>query len=484
MFNFLKWMMAQQRVSQPTNSQLRSGGRGPGSLATAFILPGVVAMLLAACQAAEPGASIPTTAPLVVPPAVTMAVSQVTEEITSTLTTSVSAPVEMAAGMTNARPDGNRVVSGRGDLPALAPMDIPLNGTPVWVVAAPTSSGALWVATLDDGSVQAFEVADGAATAAPITPAQLPAGMPPLLVVEDDAARLVVPDNASPFTSPARFGRNGLAFIDRAGNLVVEQSGETSILPVDALPDARILVDERGRLLLLTAPTGRYGHGVLGDALEAGAITLVETSPTPRIVQTITIPAPRVVEGVAPIWADLDGDGVREIIVTLSDGEQGAQIVVYDEGGRQSAAGPAIGRGSRWRHQLAVAPFGPGSETELVSVFTPHIGGVVEFYRLQGDELVIDATQGGYTSHVMTTRNLDMAVAGDFDGDGQAELLLPDQARGLLGAVRHDADGATVAWTLPVDGQVTTNLAAVTLADGGLAAGVGRTDGVLRIWQP
>jgi hypothetical protein len=87
------------------------------------------------------------------------------------------------------------------------------------------------------------------------------------------------------------------------------------------------------------------------------------------------------------------------------------------------------------------------------------------------------ARQPGYTSHVINTRNLDMAVAGDFDGDGRVELLLPDQVRGQLGAIRHEGDGATVAWTLPVDGQVATNVAAVTLADGGLAAAVGR-------WQP
>lgn len=469
MFNFLQ-RTAQHRRPQPTNSRPQPGGRRPILLAVITALTGMAAILLAACQTVEPGASIPE------------AIPQITEQITSTLSVPVRAQKEL--GMTNVRPDGNRVVSGRGDLPALTPIDIPLNGRPVWVVAAPTASGALWVTTLEDGSVQAFEVADGIVTPTSISPAQLPAGMPPLLVMENNEARLVAPDNASSLTSPALFGRDGLAFIDSAGNLVVGWGGETSTLPVDALPDARILVDERDRLLLLTAPTGRYGHGVLGDGLEAGAITLVETDPEPRIVQTITIPAPRVVEGVAPIWADLDGDGVREIIVTLSDAEQGAQIVVYDESGRQIAAGPAIGRGFRWRHQLAVAPFGPDGESELVSVLTPHIGGVVEFYSLQGAELVIGATQPGYTSHVMTTRNLDMGVAGDFDGDGHAELLLPDQARGQLGAIRHDADGATVAWTLPVDGQVTTNLAAVTLENGGLPVGVGRADGVLRIWQP
>ena len=157
---------------------------------------------------------------------------------------------------------------------------------------------------------------------------------------------------------------------------------------------------------------------------------------------------------------------------------------VFDETGAQIAAGPAIGRGSRWRHQLVVAPFGPEGQLELVDVLTPHIGGTVEFYQLAGKTLRIVAKLPGYTSHVIGTRNLDMAVAGDFDGDDRLELLIPNQSRTELGAIRRTVDGAEVAWSLSVEGIVNTNLAAVTLTDGRLMVGVGRGDGVLRLWGP
>lgn len=121
-----------------------------------------------------------------------------------------------------------------------------------------------------------------------------------------------------------------------------------------SLPDARILSDGSGRLLLLTGATNRCGHGVLGDSIEAGAATLVESRPEPSVVFTISIPDPAVVEGIAPIWADLTGDGRREVIVTVSD-----------------ASGPPIGRSLRWRHEIAVAPFGPGGETEIAAVTLP-----------------------------------------------------------------------------------------------------------------
>lgn len=372
-------------------------------------------------------------------------------------------------------------------MPEITPVDIPLGGTPRWVVAAPdgVGEGVFWAVTMSDGSVQTYRVAGGSATVVNLGANIYPVETPPVLVVGADGPALLTPDGpAATATHPIFFnGQNGLAYVDPDGALVVRQ-GETEIrLVVDALPDARILVDEHDRLLLLSGPTTRYGHGVLGDTIEASSITLVETAPDPRVAQVIEIPPPRVVEGIAPLWVDWDEDGTREIIVTLSDADNGAQIVVYDENGDKVAAGPAIGQGYRWRHQLSVAPFGPEGQLELVDVLTPHIGGVVEFYRWNGDALEIVARLPGYTSHVMGTRNLDMAVAADVDGDGRTELIVPDQQRHGLHALAHTADGVAVLWSAPADGKIITNVAAATHADGGLAVGVGKQEGVLRVWQ-
>ena len=100
------------------------------------------------------------------------------------------------------------------------------------------------------------------------------------------------------------------------------------------------------------------------------------------------------------------------------------------------------------------------------------------------DRLEIVAQMPGYTSHVIGSRNLDMAVAGDLDGDGRTELLLPDQARTILGAIQHTAGGARTIWTLLVGGIVSTNLATVALPDETLAVGVGHDGNGLRLWLP
>ena len=43
------------------------------------------------------------------------------------------------------------------------------------------------------------------------------------------------------------------------------------------------------------------------------------------------------------------------------------------------------------------------------------------------DPLNLVAQQDGVTSHPVFSRNLDMALAGDLDGDGQPELVVFDQ---------------------------------------------------------
>ena len=124
----------------------------------------------------------------------------------------------------------------------------------------------------------------------------------------------------------------------------------------------------------------------------------------------------------------------------------------------------------------------PSGELEVVDVVTPDIGGTVEFYRLEEDSLRVVAKVPGFRTHAIGSRNLDMAVAGDFDGDGRIELLVPSQGMDEIGGIRRTEEGAEVAWILPIGGKISTNLAAVSSDSGSLTLGVGRDDGVLLVW--
>ncbi len=444
--------------------------------------------------------AVPPTTPLVNPEPITTAVPPTIPTLNPELVATAvppDTPQETALtrpyGYTYQQPDGNRIVAGQGNLANLTPIDIPLDGAPAWVTAVPLARGVLWGVILSDGRTQAFLVDAGEIT--PIDSNDLPPNVPRVMTVnpQQGQALFLNPPAVDPSSqNPVIINAAGqMAFSAAAGKLfLLDENGLSLDTPaVTLLPDARILFAENGRLLFLTDPTDRYPHGVLGDSLEAASITLVETAPVVRIASQIIVSEPQVVEGIMPLWVDWNGDGRREIIVTLSDANQGAQINLFSENGQLLAQGPAIGQGSRWRHQIAIAPFGPNGELELAAVLTPHIGGVVEFYQWRDDELQIVAQLPGYTSHVINSSNMDMALAGDFDGNGRVELLLPNQERTQLGGIQRTQAGAEAAYHLDIGGQVITNLAGVTLAGaetptGGIAVGLGRADNILRIWQP
>ncbi len=365
------------------------------------------------------------------------------------------------------------------------PLDIQLLGIPLWLVAAPIQGGAVWLAALEDGQVQAFRIEDREVIEITLDASMLPPGMPPALRVAGDHLDLISPfPDSSPFTNPLLLDEHTQAYIDRGGQLHLIRQDASSTLAVGALPDARILSDGAGRLLLLTAPTDQYPHGVLGDNLEATAITLLDTKSGLRVVNEIHIDAGDVIEGIAPIWVDLDGDGAREIIVTQSNADAGARIVVYREDGGIVASGEPVGQGFRWRHQLAAGQFIDGGPLEIAVIRTPHIGGILEIFALEDGRLEIKAELSGFSSHQIGSRNLDSALVADFSGDGILEVVVPDQSQTSLAGIQYTQAGLQIVWDVPLGAQLSANLAAVSLSDGRLALGVGLVDGRLRISVP
>ena len=77
-------------------------------------------------------------------------------------------------------------------------------------------------------------------------------------------------------------------------------------------------------------PTTRYDHGVLGDAVEWGSLTLGLADGTRR---RIILPQVLVFEDTSPRIADLDGDGQPEVIVVESHQSKGARLAVYGASG-------------------------------------------------------------------------------------------------------------------------------------------------------
>ncbi len=327
---------------------------------------------------------------------------------------------------TDVRVDGNRIAEGALDLGTAPQTSIALPGEAEWVVPDPVEPNGWYVSLFDGGAVRVDGA--GVVTAAGAAPAG-----PPELDVDGTVM--------SPFANHGLFS--------------------------DPLPDGRV-VSADDVAVVLAGPTGLYGHGVLGDSLEASAIEFVDLCTDER--GRIEIAPPDVIEGVAPMLADVDGDSELEIVVTLANSSVGARLAVYEFNGELLAESAPIGTGNRWRNQLAVAPFGPGGRIELIDVRTPHIGGTVQAFALDftGDMPMLErvaASGNDYTSHVIRSGNLDMALAIDANIDGRLDVLVPTADRGALVALTRtsEADGWTSVGEVPLDGVLTSNLASQTV---------------------
>jgi hypothetical protein len=390
-------------------------------------------------------------------------------------------------GLTYQNANGNRLVEGQGRILDAVPINIELGGEIQWLVGLPYGNGSLWTAALVDGTIESYTVQDGKVQPFDIGRGSLPAGMPPMIIAREGDIYLNTPpspetsDLTHPVSPDPASGR--LVFITIKGDLVLwEQGTEIDRLDVNALPDARLIMDEKERLIFLSYPTNRYDHGVLGDSLEAASITLVETDPVLKIINRIEIPNPAVIEGIAPIWADLNGDGEREILVTISDYDSGARLVLYSEEGLVLAEGPPAGQVYRWRHQLAVAPLGPDGQKLIIDVLRPHLDATLEFFSWEGDRLVLKGELPGYSSHGIGSRNLDMALVGDLDGNGDLEVVAPGLGQEILHGIAILDGTAEILWTVPLGGRLTSNLVGVTLGDGSLLLGAGVGETIL-IWE-
>ena len=389
------------------------------------------------------------------------------------------------------QPSGNRFVLGQGTFPNVTVHDMQLDSPIAWLANSnaefdPPWPTPLWLATTSDGRARYIGFVDGQLDTISVLDTGYPASRPPFFYMDDTSQPWLLDFGGSPLSHPVA-ALGGWVYLTPSGAIDMQSLGlDTPDLPLNALPDARIVANDAQQVAIYSgANDQRYTHGVLGNSIEATELSILELVDLElQVVARVTLPEPDVFEGLSPMWADVDQDGVEDLITTVSNAQVGAQLRVYRVDGSLLAASDPIGLGGRWRHQLAFAAFSPNGEFELVDVRTPHIGGIVEFFQLQGQRLEIVASLPGYTSHVIGTRNLDMAVAGDFNGDGQPEIVLPLQDRSGLAGLQHGPGGVEEVWRLPLDGTLSSNLSAVTLPDGRLALAAGTDKARLRIWMP
>jgi hypothetical protein len=241
------------------------------------------------------------------------------------------------------------------------------------------------------------------------------------------------------------------------------------------LPDARpfqVDLDGRGdggHVLVLAGPDDqRYRHAVLGDAVEATRVLWLERHSL-VVLRALELPAPHVIEDIAPRPVVLPNRRPAIGLLTVRAGPAGGQLALLDadpvhpERIRLAALGDPVGGFHRW-----LAPTTDGGH--LAAVHTPHIGGVLQTYAVQGQRLVSERRTTQVSTHAIGARETDLAVW------LRGRLVLPSQDRRSLLVLRAGADWGEEA-VLPLPAPV---VQATTLRDG--SAWVGLLDDG-RVWM-
>ncbi|WP_326297996.1 FG-GAP repeat domain-containing protein [Mesobacterium hydrothermale] len=167
------------------------------------------------------------------------------------------------------------------------------------------------------------------------------------------------------------------------------------------------------------APTTRYAHGVLGDAVEWGALEMrLADGRTVRLV----LPETRVFEDIAPRLVDLDSDGAPEVIVVESDNRLGARLAVYGSGG-MLAATPFIGRAYRWLAPIGAADLDGDGAVEIAFVDRPHLAKTLRIWRYRAGALAEVASLPGLTNHQI---GWDFIAGGIRDCGQGPEMITAD----------------------------------------------------------
>ncbi len=149
------------------------------------------------------------------------------------------------------------------------------------------------------------------------------------------------------------------------------------------------------------APTDRYAHGVLGDAIEWGALAIT----TDAGLRSFTLPTERVFEDVAPRLVDIDLDGTPEVMVVETLASAGAQLAIYDETGKVAAT-PHIGQTNRWLAPVGAADLDGDGMVEIAYVDRPHLARTLRIWRFTDGALVPVAQLAGLTNHRIGERDI------------------------------------------------------------------------------
>ena len=258
---------------------------------------------------------------------------------------------------------------------------------------------------------------------------------------------------------------------DCAGGLCAELvTGPHSIetLPPDALPGSHVATGTNGILRAwLAEPTQRFDASAIGASVAATLVVEDHTTRDYRFEAGLD----EGFEDLRPRIADIEGQGIDTIFTVKSSREQGASLIALRleaEGLlRIVAATPPVGHPFGWLNPAGVADFTGEGRKAVAIVRTPGAEGQLQILDLAGDHFTLRFAVPGVNTYVPERTVLDMAVIADFDGDGVADIALPNATRQAIRILSFFSSQLAEPATIALPSVVTTEIAGIRPGIGG-----------------
>jgi len=178
----------------------------------------------------------------------------------------------------------------------------------------------------------------------------------------------------------------------------------------EQLPEKAISISDDNQVFAMYAsPTSVYGHGILGDKIEAKQLVVVRRG----VFHELSLGDRVVFEDIRPRLYDADGDGELEIITIRTEFSDGAGIGIYKLENNQLveyAAVPVIGKAYRWLNIVAINDLDDDGVVELAWIETPHIGGILKVAKINQGTLEVLDSKREYSNHSIGETNLCLSA--------------------------------------------------------------------------